>query len=425
MVQKYIEKHSLKNWELQNKTNKKFELAVVIPAINEFKNVKILLDFLGKNNNKEKVIIIFVVNNLKSSSEEVKTNNLNLLNYLKKLEKNNKYGLNISFIDASSSENELPEKDGGVGFARKIGMDAALGVFDYNSSRKKIIAALDADCQVQNNYFSEIINKTKAKNYSAAYVNFSHILPKNIDNKLAIINYEIFLRYYVLGLKFAGSPYAIHTIGSTMVVDFKSYIKVGGMNKRKAGEDFYFMEKLAKVININKIDSTTVYPSARSSWRVPFGTGQRVGRFLLHKQNEYLLYSPESFKILKEWLDIFNSDNILTSKEYFDIAKGIDESLYNFLQLNKFYENWNKILKNSKSDRQIKLQKKLWFDGFKTLKLIHYLRDNAYPEINMFDAVDELLSLLNVKIDIKRKDTIPSISKQIRYLELLRETEKL
>jgi len=425
MVKKYIEKHSLKNWELQNKTNKKFELAVVIPAINEFKNVKILLDFLGKNNNKEKVIIIFVVNNLKSSSEEVKTNNLNLLNYLKKLEKNNKYGLNISFIDASSSENELPEKDGGVGFARKIGMDAALGVFDYNSSRKKIIAALDADCQVQNNYFSEIINKTKAKNYSAAYVNFSHILPKNIDNKLAIINYEIFLRYYVLGLKFAGSPYAIHTIGSTMVVDFKSYIKVGGMNKRKAGEDFYFMEKLAKVININKIDSTTVYPSARSSWRVPFGTGQRVGRFLLHKQNEYLLYSPESFKILKEWLDIFNSDNILTSKEYFDIAKGIDESLYNFLQLNKFYENWNKILKNSKSDRQIKLQKKLWFDGFKTLKLIHYLRDNAYPEINMFDAVDELLSLLNVKIDIKRKDTIPSISKQIRYLELLRETEKL
>lgn len=425
MVQKYIEKHSLKNWELQNKTNKKFELAVVIPAINEFKNVKILLDFLGKNNNKEKVIIIFVVNNLKSSSEEVKTNNLNLLNFLKKLEKNNKYGLNISFIDASSSGNELPEKDGGVGFARKIGMDAALGVFDYNSSRKKIIAALDADCQVQINYFSEIINKTNAKNYSAAYVNFSHILPKNIDNKLAIINYEIFLRYYVLGLKFAGSPYAIHTIGSTMVVDFKSYIKVGGMNKRKAGEDFYFMEKLAKVVEINKIASTTVFPSARSSWRVPFGTGQRVGRFLLHKQNEYLLYSPESFKILKEWLDIFNSDNILTSKEYLDNAKGIDESLYDFLQLNKFHENWNKILKNSKSDRQIKLQKKLWFDGFKTLKLIHYLRDNAYPEINMFDAVDELLSLLNVKIDIKRKDTIPSISKQIRYLELLRETEKL
>ena len=424
MVQKYTEKHSLKTWELQNKTNKKFELAVVIPAINEFKNVKILLDFLGKNNNKEKVIIIFVVNNLKSSSKEVKTDNLNLLNYLKKLEKNNKYGLNISFIDASSSGNELPEKDGGVGLARKIGMDAALEVLNYNTPKKKIIAALDADCQVQNNYFSEIISQINTKNFSAAYINFSHILPENWENKSAILNYEIFLRYYVLGLKFANSPYAIHTIGSTMVVDFKSYIKVGGMNKRKAGEDFYFMEKLAKVININKIDSTTVYPSARSSWRVPFGTGQRVGRFLLRKQNEYLLYSPESFKILKEWLDIFNSDNILTSEEYLDNAKGINESLYNFLQLNKFYENWNKILKNSKSDMQIKLQKKLWFDGFKTLKLIHYLRDNAYPEINMFDAVDELLSLLNVKIDIKRKDTIPSISKQIRYLELLRETEK-
>ena len=292
-VQKYIEKYSIKTWELLNSSKEKYELAVVIPVISEFENVKILLDSLSRNKEKEKVILIFVVNNLKSSSKTVKTDNLNLLAYLKSLRKNNKYGLNINFIDAASSENELPEKNGGVGLARKIGMDAALKVFDYNSPNKKIISALDADCRVQNNYLSEIINKINAENISAAYVNFSHSLPEDIENKLAIINYEIFLRYYVLGLKFARSPYDIHTIGSTIIVDFESYIKIGGMNKRKAGEDFYFMEKLAKVVEINTIDSTTVYPSARSSWRVPFGTGQRVGRFLLHKQNEYLLYSPK------------------------------------------------------------------------------------------------------------------------------------
>jgi len=420
IVQKYIEKYSLKTWELQNSSKGKYELAVVIPAISEFENVKALLDSLGKNDSKEKVELIFIVNNLKSSSQAIKTDNTNLLAYLKSLGKNNKYGLNINFIDAASSENELPEKDGGVGLARKIGMDAALKVFDYNSSNKKIIAALDADCLVQKNYFSAILNKFNTKNLSAAYIGFSHTLPENIENKLAIINYEIFLRYYVLGLKFARSPYAIHTIGSTIVVDFKSYIKIGGMNKRKAGEDFYFMEKLAKIVEINKIDSTTVYPSARSSWRVPFGTGQRVGRFLLHKQNEYLLYSPKSFKILKRWLDIFNSDRVLTSQEYLDEAERINHSLFDFLRLNKFSENWNKILVNSKSNEQIQLQKKLWFDGFKTLKLIHYLRDNAYPNESMFNAVDKLFNMLNVKINIKRKGAIPSVSEQIRYLELLR-----
>lgn len=424
-VQKYIEKYSLKTWKLQNSIKEKYELAVVIPVISEFENVKILLDSLGKNDDKEKVTLIFVVNNLKSSSQAVKTDNANLLAYLKSLGKNNKYGLNINFIDAASSGNELPGKDGGVGLARKIGMDAALEVLDHSSPNKKIIVALDADCRVQKNYFFEILNKFNTKKFSAAYISFSHTLPENIENKLAIINYEIFLRYYVLGLMFARSPYAIHTIGSTIVVDFKSYIKIGGMNKRKAGEDFYFMEKLAKVVEINTIDSTTVYPSARSSWRVPFGTGQRVGRFLLHKQNEYLLYSPKSFKILKRWLNIFNSARVLTSQEYLDEAERINHSLFNFLQLNKFSENWNKILTNSKSNEQIQFQKKLWFDGFKTLKLIHYLRDNAYPDESMFDAIDKLLDMLNIKVNTKRKDIIPHISEQIRYLELLVSGKKI
>ncbi len=88
-----------------------------------------------------------------------------------------------------------------------------------------------------------------------------------------------------------------------MICSYDSYIKTEGMNKRKAAEDFYFLEKLAKNFPITKIESATVYPSGRSSWRVPFGTGQRVTRFLAKGQNEYLLYSTESFRILKLWLN--------------------------------------------------------------------------------------------------------------------------
>ena len=45
----------------------------------------------------------------------------------------------LGFIDAATSGNELDEKNGGVGLARKIGMDAALSLFNYRSSKKKIL----------------------------------------------------------------------------------------------------------------------------------------------------------------------------------------------------------------------------------------------------------------------------------------------
>ena len=131
------------------------------------------------------------------------------------------------------------------------------------------------------------------------------------------------------------------------------------MNKRKAAEDFYFVEKLAKVVSVGKINSTTVYPSGRKSWRVPFGTGQRVGRFLSGERNEYLLYSPESFIVLKKWNAFFLNDQIQNPEVYLQEAVNINIHLKKFLDEQKFAKDWNKILRNSNSTEQIQRQKKL------------------------------------------------------------------
>ena len=265
-----------------------------------------------------------------------------------------------------------------------------------------------------------IRNEFDRNEISAAYVNYAHDKYTDEANHFAIINYEIFLRYYILGLQFAKSPYAIHTIGSTMVCDVDSYIKVQGMNKRKAAEDFYFMEKLAKITRIYKINSTTVYPSSRGSWRVPFGTGQRVNRYLSQVQNEYLLYSPKSFYVLKNWLEIFNAIKILSTDEYLRKAKEINIALYEYLKINSFSKNWERIRKNSKSEEQIRKQKILWFDGFKTLKLIHYLRDNTFPPEKMFDALDDIFLNYGINVERKIENEIPEIDIQLKYLNALR-----
>lgn len=422
-VSNYLDKYGLNNWSLELSPDKKFNNIVVIPAIQENENIKRLLASLLENDKKylDKSLFVFVINNLKSSNKEIKADNNKSLEYLRKiiLEKND-YGINIGLVDASSNGLELPEKDGGVGLARKIGMDLALTQFDYSNSRKNILICLDADCTVSNNYLESILQSFNQSDIHAAYVEYEHILPKNKQDQLAIICYEIFLRYYMLGLRYANSPFAFPTIGSTMICDYESYIKIGGMNKKKAAEDFYFMEKLAKVTEIKKISDARVYPSSRGSWRVPFGTGQRMNRFSAGTHNEYLLYDPKTFYILKSWLKIYNSKEILDAKFYLKSAGAIHKSLYDFLVQNNFEESWNKILKNSKSDEQIQKQKQIWFDGFRTLKLIHYLRDNGFPLVNMFEALDQYFELTKHILQFKRREVIPSIEEQREYLNQLR-----
>ena len=432
-VQKYLNKYGCKRWELVIGPGKQFDCAIVVPAIAEYDNLIILLNSLSGNefNKGYGVAVIFVINSTETSSHEVKADNKKTLRLFRKiLDKNFSYhpivgkinstNLTIGFIDVSSEGKEMPGKTGGVGFARKIGMDLALTIFDYSKPGKKIIVCLDADCTVEKNYIEEIIHSFNTKNINAATINYEHPLPEDEEKLEAIICYEIFLRYYELGLKYAGSDYYFQAIGSTIVCDHEAYIKVEGMNKKKAAEDFYFLEKLIKNYAIQRIKSTKVFPAGRPSWRVPFGTGQRINRFLSKSQNEYLLYDPESFTILKKWLELFNGKNTFPPKDYLEKAKEIHPELFNFLSQQNFEKDWEKITANSKDEKHLHSQKVKWFDGFRTLKFIHHLRDTTFPQINMFDALDIFFKRLNLPLINERTKDIPEIPVQLKYLQALR-----
>jgi hypothetical protein len=430
-VKNYLDKYSTSGWKPELPSDKKYNNVIVIPAIQEYENIKQLLLSLSKNSKKylNESLILFVINNFHTSSDEVKEDNKNSLEYLRGIQEKNNIGnvfidLNVGVIDASTAGNEMPEKEGGVGFARKTGIDRALECFDYSNNRKKIILSLDADCTIESNYLETLVELFNQKNISAAYVQYEHPIPDNEQEKKAIICYEIFLRYYALGLNYAGSKYAFPTIGSTIICDSESYVKVGGMNTKKAAEDFYFLEKLAKITNVEKIDDTKVYPSSRGSWRVPFGTGQRVNRFQNGTHDEYVLYAPEVFKILKNWLEVFNSKIASKSEDYINAAEKINPVLKDFLMLNDFRQSWDKITQNSKSELQIQKQKNIWFDGFRTLKLIHYLRDNGFLSINMFKAIDELFQMIKNPITdekwMGKSNEQPPVEIQLEYLKILR-----
>lgn len=421
-VRIYLDRFSLTGWELDQPVESKFKNVVVIPATNEFENLSKLLKSLGKNDQKVLVqtLILFVINNPAECSEEIHLNNQKTINLLKDYSTDNKYDLNISYVDASSHEKELPTKHAGVGLARKIGMDLGLTVFDYKTTGKNILICLDADCLVSPDYLIEIDKAFNVDGADAGTVRFVHQPTENELHETAILCYEIFLRYYVLGLHYAGSQFSYLPVGSTIVCDHDAYVSVQGMNKRKGGEDFYFLEKLAKHYKIAKINSTTVYPSARDSDRVPFGTGKRIGEFEAGNPEEYEVYAPQIFEVLKEWNKLLLVGNRRNVQNFLTEAKRINQNLFDFLESNEFEKTFRKIEHNSKSDAQLFYQKTNWFDAFRTLKLIHYLRDNEFPNENVFRSVDQVLSRMKYQEDFTAADLIPSKEIQKKYLALLR-----
>ena len=71
------------------------------------------------------------------------------------------------------------------------------------------------------------------------------------------------------------------------------------MNRRQAGEDFYFIQKVAQRGNFSQCNTTCVVPSPRPSDRVPFGTGAAVRR-LSSDEEPLITYNPQLFVMLKE-----------------------------------------------------------------------------------------------------------------------------
>ncbi len=418
-VEKYLSRQPDElRYKPAGEPDKYFDAVCVIPALAEFEEINNLTASLEMNNPEllTHTYFLFVVNNTASSANEVKENNKKSIELLAD------YNgvLNLGVIDASTGENSFDDKNGGVGLARKIGMDYTLRLFDYKCKSKKIIICLDADCTVSQDYLTSVYDGFSSDDAHAGYVNFEHVLDSDNEINRAIINYEIFLRYYVLGLKYAGSPFAFHTIGSTMICDYESYINIGGMNKRKAGEDFYFMEKLAKNYKIHRLAGGTVYPSSRPSWRVPFGTGQRVNRFLSKIRDEYLLYNPETFKLLRKWNETFLNPKSESSEFYAAEAKRIDRRVYEFLSENNFFEDWNKIVAHSNKPEQLAKQKIFWFDGFRTLKFVHFMRERGNKDLETFSALNVLLKLSGFK-ECSQLTPNSAIGEQEKTLKYLRE----
>ena len=299
--------------------------------------------------------------------------------------------LRLGFVDASSPGLEIPQRDGGVGAARKIGMDAALALFEREGLHRGEIFCLDADTLVDPNDLESLSRHFHDTRDPAAVVQYAHQKPLEHRLHTAICRYEIFLRAYVIGLSFAGSPYAFHSIGSTMACTARAYVDVRGMNRRKAAEDFHFLNKLAKIGRIGTLSTTTVHPSPRLSTRVPFGTGRSMIRLISGETDQYRLYHTDTLTILRDWLAEMDADPCRDSGQILEAARKIHPGLKGYLDLSRFPIDWPLICRNCPDAEHLRHQFHVWFDGLKTLRLVRHLSRTAFAPVGMLEGVKALL----------------------------------
>jgi hypothetical protein len=419
------------------------ELAVVIPALAESASLFRTLSRIAANPSSEldRTLVVCVVNNHKfplSTEEEIRDNRttLTLLHELidgcppdeadpeqkADIERISRSALRLGCIDASSADAEIPDRDGGVGTARKIGMDAALAVLNGGRPGGGVICCLDADTLVMENYLAAVYAHYSVTDDPAAVTRYAHRKPADPRLLASICCYEIFLRAYVIGLSFAGSPYAFHAIGSTMSCTAEAYAAVRGMNRRTAAEDFHFLDKLAKLRRVGDIGTTTVYPSSRTSHRVPFGTGQRMLRFMSGAEEEYRIHDPRIISILREWLADVEEDPDRAPGAILDEARKIHPALKEYLDLSRFAVDWPVIRRNCPDPGRLRRQFHVWFDGLKTLRLVHHLTGAAFPAVPLFEGLKGLFDRMGETVPSIAgiPPGVPGIDVQLRILDELR-----
>ncbi len=392
-MEKYLRTRAVKGpWHLEGDLAGPFAGAVVIPSLAEGDSLFATLQSLALNPPclLSRILIVVVINHREDAPCEKKSRNIRDLERLASGEV--PPSIRLAVVDAASPGREMPSKNGGVGLARRIGLDLILPLLENGKDHPPYLACLDADTLVGPDYLCALADHFKTTSQGGAVLPFRHQAGETPAVENAITQYEIFLRHYVLGLSLSGSPYAFHTVGSAMACTAESYVRADGIPPRQAGEDFYFLQKLAKTTGVRQVKGTTVYPSSRPSFRVPFGTGRIVSRVLAGEE-AILFYHPTCFFILRDWLGLVGRGEDSEGKRIMAQAGEISPHLASCLNTLGFSSVWPRIFKNHRDQASRLRAFHIWFDGLKTRKLIHALSTGPFPRGSCDASLPPLLEL--------------------------------
>ncbi len=378
-------------------------LIVTIPCYSE-PDVKSTLLSLDKaaGSSENDIVVILLINSSISDNLEVLQKNENALETALFFEPRN-YHLAPLWV------RDIPDKLSGVGYARRMAMDAACFYCKKYGFPDNPVLCLDADSTVAENYFVETARFfNDHSEFDAASIYFEHPVQEVEDPglKSGIIDYENHLRYFIQAQKWSGHPHAFHTVGSSMAVRAAAYLREGGMNKRKAGEDFYFLHKFSKNGTLGICNDTAIFPAARVSDRVPFGTGRAL--LEIKSGKKWSTYAPETFFDLKKINDGLRSGYQKTAE---DVWAELPVSFQKFIPFGGFEGKFNQVCKHSASSESYNKRLFQWWDAFMVFKYAHFCRDHFYPNLPVDKAVYKFFDAIGQQVSTHPEEQLEMLRK--------------
>ena len=363
-IPKYLQKKQIQGpWNFNIFPNKeKYELIITIPSYSEYNYLPKTLESINEQNysNLKNVLVVVIVNNSTNVSKNIFDNNKKTLNLLNTFIAN----FELRYIDASSYNLSFSAEKAGVGFSRKLMIDLCLPF----CNEKTIICCTDADTILHPDYIYKIHNYFNHKKTYAVSIGFKHQNGKTSKEQTAINQYENYLYNTAKKIKACGLPYGYVSIGSAMAFSIEAYISIGGMNTKKATEDFYFLQEIAKTWHVDIINDVLVFPSSRISNRVHLGTGYNINKII--NGTKSFGYSNLSFTILKKFVYIIkNNQNHID--DIINKVQSLDNKIYEFLSKKDF----KKILIKNSTQNVVQFETQIlkWFDALKVMQLLKHI----------------------------------------------------
>jgi len=160
------------------------------------------------------------------------------------------------------------------------------------------------------------------------------------------------------------------------------------MNKRQAGEDFYFLHKLARERPLGHLGTVVVYPSARMSSRTPFGTGQAISDWYHSEQSIWPVCAPESFIELKQMNDTLHQ---LFDMDTANWLAALPAELHAYLLASNIEKAVTGMRANASSPISFCNRFYFWFDGLKAWRYV-----NRQATVPVEQAIPALLSWMHI-----------------------------
>lgn len=305
----------------------------------------------------------------------------------------------VLLIDASSAGHRFPRKQG-VGLARRIGCDVAVALARRGLLQARYVGAADGDATLLSGYVRAL---ERPPGSTAALFPFEHVSGGDERVLEATRLVECSWRHYVLGLAWAGSPFAFQTVGSCLAPEIVAYSQARGFPRREAGEDFHLLAKLAKLGEVECLAEPVVRLTARVSSRVPFGTGPAVQRALADPDGvahrcgparpgeRARLHDPRVFVALRRLVESLSALADPAAASSPDEPGDLPEAVAALVR--EQVRSWSQRLapRLAACPTAAHRRRRVFeaFDALATLQAIHAFRDAGLPPIPWRDALRE------------------------------------